>query len=76
MQIDCNTKLYIEIHFWDIVPILSLLDVYTLVSYRDTAKELCAEAIINKNTDKAKYYHCLARLLELNIMTHKVEEIL
>jgi len=27
-------------------------------------------------TDKAKYYHCLARLLELNIMTHKVEEIL
>ena len=76
MNIDCITKLYIEIHFWDIVPILTQLDIYTLVSYRDTTKELCSDAIVNKNSDKAKYYHCLARLLELNIMTHKVEEIM
>lgn len=76
MQIDCNTKLYIKIHFWDIVKILNELDIYTLVSYRETACELCSEAIINKQEDKAKYYHCLAHLLELNIMTHKVEEIL
>jgi hypothetical protein len=57
MQIDCNTKLYIEIHFWDIVPILSQLDIYTLVSYFDTAKELCSEAIINKNTQVYQYIY-------------------
>lgn len=76
MRTDCYTKLYIEIHFWDIVGILSSLDIYTLVSYKESALEMCSEALINKEMDKAKYYQCFAHLLELNIMTHKVEEIL
>lgn len=72
---DNLVRLYIEIHFADIRPILAELNIKTLVSYKDTALEFCSEAIKNKEMDKAKYYQCLAHLFELNIMTHKIGEI-
>lgn len=76
MKIDNCIKLYNEIHFADIREILAELDIYTLVSYKDSVLEMCSEALIKQQMDDAKYYQCFAHLLELNIMTHKVEEIL
>ena len=76
MKIDNYVRFYNEVNFWDIKNILAELDIKTLVSYKDSVLELCSEALITKEMDKAKYYQCFAHLIELNIMTHKIEEIM
>lgn len=67
---------YINIFFGDIKSIVRELDLKTLVSYKESALEMCSESIIKNEMDKAKYYQCLAHLFELNIMTHKVCEVM
>jgi hypothetical protein len=71
----CYERIYIESQFADIKKIIGELDVKLLVSYLDTTKELCSDALIQKNMDKAKYYHCLAHLLELNLKSHRISEV-
>ena len=67
--------LYVEIYFEGVRDVLNDIKVGHLIEYYNQTMEKCSQAMIEKKMDDAKYYHCFAHLIELNIKTRSLSEL-